>query len=247
MLLVLKNFCIIKSRELYEERMDGMRSFYLYFLFSYLTGNPLIALILVFAVYGLVDKLYFGFLPDFTKGVRANHQIKSHLRELTVNPQNAHAALTLGILYFEKKKYSQARDAFQHPKLEKDGTANYYYYLGMTMMELKEKVSGKTFIEKALEMDPRIGYGLPYIYLLKNEMDQGIPNKSTVEELEEKVERFGNTENLYRMAMVYRSLGNKEKAGEFFGKAIETYAYCPRGLKRIHRKWAILARLYRTI
>jgi tetratricopeptide (TPR) repeat protein len=229
-----------------EERMNGMRSFYLYFLFSSLTGNPLVALILVFVAYGFVDKLYFGFLPDFTKGFRTNHQIKTHLRELSVNPQNAQAALNLGILYFEKKKYSQALDALQHPRLEKDGTANYYYYLGMTMMELKEIGVGKTFVEKALKMDPRIGYGLPYIYLLRNEMNQETPNKKLIEELEENVERFGNTENLYRIAMVYRSLGSKEKAKEFFNKAIETYAYCPRGLKRIHRKWAILARLYRT-
>ena len=224
-----------------------MRSFYLYFLFSYMTGNPLIALILVAVAYGFVDKLYFGFLPDFTKGIRANHQIKNNLRTLTLNPENAHAALTLGILYFEKKKYKEALNFLQHPKLEKDGSASYYYYLGMTMMELKEIESGKTSIIKALEIDPRVGYGLPYIYLLKNEMNTSMPNINVVEDLEEKIERFGNTENLYRVGMVYRSLANKEKAKEFFAKAIETYHYCPRGLRRIHRKWAILSSIYRRI
>ncbi|WP_207727025.1 tetratricopeptide repeat protein [Anaerosolibacter carboniphilus] len=212
-----------------------------------MTGNPLIALVLVFFAYGLMDKLYFGFLPDFTKGIRANQQIKSNLKELTLNPQNAHAALTLGMLYFEKKKYREALNYFQHPKLEKDASASYHYYLGMTMMELKEIGLGKVSIEKALEMDPRVGYGLPYIYLLKNEMNQSIPDMNKIEDLEEKIERFGNTENLYRMGRAYRSLDNKEKAKEFFTKAIETYSYCPRGLKRLHRKWAILSRIYKGV
>jgi tetratricopeptide (TPR) repeat protein len=209
-----------------------------------MTGNPLVALILVIFAYGFVDKLYFGFLPDFTKGMRANHQIKSNLKALTLNPENSHAALVLGILYFEKKKYREALNVLQHSKLEKDGSASYYYYRGMTMMELKEIEAGKVSIIKALEIDPRVGYGLPYIYLLKNEMSKSTPDMNVVEDLEKKIESFGNTENLYRVGMVYRGLENKDKAREFFTKAIETYHYCPRGLRRLHRKWAILSRIY---
>lgn len=224
-----------------------MKSFYLYILLSMLTGNPLMAIILVFVIYALVDRYYFGFLPDFTRLFRRNIQIKNHLRELHVNPQNAHAAFSLGVLYFEKKKYGEALKYLEHPRLKNEDSASYFNYLGMTLMELDRVDEGKEYIVKALELEPRAGYGLPYVYLINNEMSQTVPDRNKINELEQKVERFANTEILYKLGMAYRKFGDREKARELFSKAITEYSYCPRGIRRLHRKWALLSRFRRVL
>lgn len=224
-----------------------MKGFLLYFLLSSVTGNPLMALVGVILIYALIDKFYLGFLPDFTKLFRRNRQIKNNLKILQVNGQNAQAAFSLGVAYFEKKKYEQALKYLQHPKLKDNETANFYYYMGMTLMELKRNDEGKEYIMKALEMNPRVGYGLAYIYLIDHEMKKHRPDTNIINDLEEKIERFANTENLYKLGRLYKKLGNKEKAKELFSKAIAEYSYCPKGIRRIHRKWAILSRVYKMI
>lgn len=224
-----------------------MKGFLLYFLLSSVTGNPLMALVGVILIYTLVDRFYLGFLPDFTKVFRRNHQIKNNLKTLQVNPQNAKAAFSLGVLYFEKKKYEMALKYLEHPKLKDNETANFYNYLGMTLMELKRNDEGKDCIMKALELNPKVGYGLPYIYLIDHEMKKHRSDSSIINDIEDKIERFANTENLYNLGKLYKKSGNNEKAKELFAKAIVEYSYCPKGLRRIHRKWAILSRIRRIV
>jgi tetratricopeptide (TPR) repeat protein len=220
-----------------------LRGFSLYFLVSLFTGNPMIAILAVVIFYLLVDRFYLGFLPDFTKVFRRNRDIKGYLREIKFNPQNARAAFSLGMLYFEKKRYEEALKFLEHPRLKDDSSANYYNYLGMTLIELKRAEEGEAYIIKALEMDSKLGYGLPYVYLINTQMSKKTPDTGRLRELEYKVQREANTENLYRVGMIYRRAGDRDKAREFFTKALEEYSYCPRGLKRLHRKWAILSRI----
>lgn len=224
-----------------------MKGFFLYYLLRMFTGNPLAAIIGVLLIYTIVDKAYLGFLPDFTKGFRKKRQIKNSLMELNVNPENAQAAFVLGEYYFEKKKYEKALKYLSHHKLQKDESAKYYHYLGMTLMELGKTEEGKKYIEKALELNPRVGYGLPYIYLIDDEMKRHTPNKNKINAWEEEVERFGNTENLYKLGMIYKKQGDKETAKKLFSKVLIEYDYCPKGIRRIHRKWAILARVGKAI
>ena len=220
-----------------------MKSFMLFYLLSMFTGNPFMALIGVIIIYALADKLYFGFLPDFTKSFRRNRGIKKNIKALELNPQNAQAALSLGLLYVEKKRYKEAIQYLNHPKLKDNETANYLYNMGRSLMETGEISEGKEYIIKSLDLNPSVGYGLPYIYLLNSEMKSKSSNSEKIRDLEEKIERFSNTENLYKMGMIYKNLGNKDKAKRLFSKAITEYSYCPKGIRRIHRKWAILSRI----
>ncbi|TCO71840.1 tetratricopeptide repeat protein [Marinisporobacter balticus] len=224
-----------------------MKGFIIYFLLSSITGNPLMAFLGVIIIYSLIDRFYLGFLPDFTRIFRRNRQMKNSLKELQVNPQNASATFSIGILYFEKKKYEEALKYLEHPKLKDNETANFYYYMGMTLMKLKRSDEGKDYIMKALEVNPRIGYGLPYIALIDHEMEKYAPDRHIINDLEEKIEKFANTENLYKLGRLYKKLGNKEKAKNLFSKAMVEYSYCPKGIRRIHRKWAILSRVYKIV
>lgn len=224
-----------------------MKSFYLFYIISLFTGNPFLAIAAVLIIYVLIDRYYLGFLSGITGSFKKSSQIRISLGELNINPQNARAAYSLGVLYFERKRFKDALKYFEHPRLKDDGTAGYLDYLGMTLMELGRVEEGKNYILSALELDPRAGYGLPYIYLIEDELIRGSSDKHKINDLEQKIQRFSNTENLYKMGIVFKKFGNREKAVMFFSRALAEYSYCPRGIKRLHRKWAILARIQKAL
>ncbi len=217
-----------------------LKGFFLYYLLSLLTGNPIFGLVLLIFIYILLDKTYLGFLPDFSRTFRRNTRINALLSELQVNPANANAAQELGILYFEKKKYREALAFLQKAHEKVKNSARLYLYMGMAYMELGERESGRTALVKAVELDRKAGHGLPYIYLLRYEMEG---NNQPVTNMEDHFSDFANTENFYRMGMVYKKAGRVREAEEMFRCALEEYAYVPKPLRRLHRKWAILSRL----
>jgi tetratricopeptide (TPR) repeat protein len=61
--------------------------------------------------------------------------------------------------------------------------------------------------------------------------------------LKERIESFSNAENLYRMGMIYKKQGKSKQAAEMFHLALKDYTYCPRRLRKMHRRWAFLSRL----
>lgn len=212
----------------------------MYYLLSVLTGNPILGLVLLIFAYILLDKTYLGFLPDFSRPFRRNSLISTLRSELKVNPADANAAQELGILYFEKKKYWESLAFLQKAHEKVKNSARLYLYIGMANMELGEREAGLDALIKAVELDRKVGRGLPYIYLLRHEVEG---NSVPFPNLEAVFTNFANTENFYRMGMVYHKAGRVREAGEMFRRALDEYGYVPKNLRRIHRKWAVLSRV----
>ncbi|WP_418791454.1 tetratricopeptide repeat protein [Phosphitispora sp. TUW77] len=216
----------------------------LYFLLSFLTRSPLLALVIIFLIYVFMDRAYIGFLPDFLAPFKRNSRIKRLREVLRVNPVDAGAAQELGSIYLEKKNYSSALE-YLNKALEKvTNSPRLYLYLGIAYMELQQADQGKEFLEKALELDSRVGRGLVYIYLTRYELTHKGPGSDKLKQFADSFANFANTENLYRMGMVYKKTGNQQKANEMFHKALEEYSHVPGQLKKLHRRWAFLARLH---
>ncbi len=216
----------------------------LYFLLSFLTRSPFLALVIIFVIYVFMDRAYIGFLPDFVAPFRRNSRIR-HLREvLRINPADANAAQELGSIYFEKKDYRSALEFLNKALAKVTNSPRLYLYLGMAYMEVQQADTGKEALEKALQLDPRVGHGLPYIYLTRYELTCKEPELQKLKQLEDSFSGFANTENFYRMGMVYKETGDRQKAVELFRKALEEYSYVPGRLRKLHRRWALLARLH---
>lgn len=221
-----------------------LKGFALYYILSMITHNPILALILIFVFYAVADKAYFGFLPDFMAPLRRNSQIKSLLAELAVNPANAASAQEVGILYFERKRYNKALKYLTKAHERIKDSARLYLYLGMTYMELRQFDKGKEALDNAVTMEKKVGHGLPYIYLLQYELERQVLDSAAINQLEEGLTNFASTENFFRAGIVYKKQGNREKAREMFSLAVEEYQGVPKRMRRIHRKWAILAKLH---
>lgn len=221
-----------------------LKGFFLYYILTALTHNPLLSLVLLFVLYAVADRAYIGFLPDFFAPLKRSRQIKSLLADLALNPANAAAAQELGILFFEKKKYHKALEFLNKAGEKIHNSGRLYLYLGMTCLELNRPEDGKEALEKAVETDRKAGYGLPYIYLIRYELSRPDPNEVELDKLEADLQRFPSTENFFRLGMVYKNHGRHQKAQAMFRHALEEYASVPRGLRRLHRRWAILSRLH---
>ncbi len=218
-----------------------LKGFLLYYILSMLTGNPLLALAILVVLYIIMDKAYLGFLPDFSAPFRRNSRIRSLKAELEVNPANAGSAQELGIIFFEKKDYRKALTYLERANEKVHNSARLYMYKGMALVELNRPDEGKADLERSLELDPRVGHGLPYIYLLRYQLKRGEDPASTAV-LEEGLENFASTENFFRMGVVYKKQGKKQRARQMFENALDEYSYVPKRLRRLHRRWALLSR-----
>lgn len=221
-----------------------LKGFALYYILTMITHNPILALVLMFVLYAVADRAYFGFLPDFMAPLRRNSQIKSLLAELAVNPANAASAQEAGILYFERKRYNKALKYLTKAHEKIKDSARLYLYLGMTYMELEQFDKGKEALDNAVAIERKVGHGLPYIYLLQYELGRPVVVSEAIEKLEDGLTHFASTENFFRAGIVYKKQGNRKKAREMFSLAVEEYQGVPKRMRRIHRKWAILAKLH---
>lgn len=225
-----------------------MRNFYLYFLLYFLTGSFITPIIILFVIYLILDRMYFGLLSTYIiQPIKRRKRIKILLNELQINKTNASNALELGTLYFEARKYKKSIEYLNRAEERIDNSARLHTYKGMSLMEIKEYEKGREELQKALEKDSSVIYGLPYIYLLQYEMSKEPRNVAEIEKLEKSLDRYANTENFYRMGRIYRKFGDKQKALEMFKLSLRDYSYVQKKFRRPHRKWAFLSRFHKSL
>ena len=225
-----------------------MRNFYLYFLLYYLTGSFITPIIILLVIYLILDKMYFGLLSTYIiEPVKRRKRIKVLLTELQLNKTNASSALELGMLYFEAKKYFKSIEWLEKAEERIDNSARLNTYKGMSLMEIKEYEKGREELLKALEKDSSVIYGLPYIYLLRYEMSKEPKNRAEIDKLAKSVDKYANTENLYRMGRIYKKFGDKQKALEMFNQSLREYSYVQKKFRKPHRKWAFLSRFHKSL
>lgn len=223
-----------------------MNNTFLIYLILRLLGTPYFAVIIILVIIYLFDRFFIGVLPNIFAPIKRRSTSKRLESELKINPANASNAMELGILYFDRKRYSKALEYLNRAYERIKDSDRLFLYRGMALIENECKKEGVDNLRKAVEINEGTGYGLPYVYLLSNAMENPGISQDERKALQDKFWRYANTENLYRMGMMYKRHGEREKAREMFDNAIKEYSYCPRNLKKLHRRWALLSRLNRV-
>jgi tetratricopeptide (TPR) repeat protein len=98
-------------------------------------------------------------------------------------------------------------------------------------------------IRRALDINPRVKYGEPYLRLAAANRDQPEKALKLLEEL--RAIHSSSCEAYYRMGRIYQALGRREEARRAFDEAAEIYRTLPRYKRREERPWAIRSRLAR--
>lgn len=202
--------------------------------------NPLLALIVVLAVYALIDRWYIGALPDFMKPLSRWQKILKLKGELARSRNPGQTLYELGALQVESgamkdglQNLEKAHDLIhEHPDIE--------YYLGVARIKTGALEAGKKALADALNLNPKIKYGFPYVYLLEYSLAK-LEDERQVALYLDKIHEFGNPQMYYQAGIVFKNAGNQEKAKEMFQEARISFRSSPSFLRKQQRIYAIKA------
>ncbi|SMB96218.1 Tetratricopeptide repeat-containing protein [Desulfonispora thiosulfatigenes DSM 11270] len=218
-----------------------MRYFIYYYFLTRIIGNPIISLGILIIAFILVERKFIGIIPDIFKPLKRKRKIANLKSTIKLNPANINAYRELGSLYLEDNKYQKAEENFMKTLDKMDNYAETHFLLGKAYY-LQNKIDlGITELETAIDINPKIGYGEPYIYLLA-EAYSSKKNENNINDYIGNLHYYGTVETLYKAGEVISKYDQK-KAKEMFKKALEIYNGGPKYLKRLYRRWAILARI----
>lgn len=216
-----------------------MRGLFGFFLLQRLLGNPLIALLVLFVLYSLIDMRFVGLLPDVFKPLRQAGAIRRLRQSLELNPYDANAHLELGTILSEKRRWAQAVEHLETAAARLDNSQS-YFRLGAAYFHVGRLDEGKEALEKALQMNPKVGYGEPFVYLAEYQLKKG-GRIEDVEGLDEALVQYGSVDVLYRIGQLYEEAGDREKARSLYREALETHRGNPPFLRKKQRRTALKA------
>ncbi|MCZ8518119.1 MULTISPECIES: tetratricopeptide repeat protein [Paenibacillus] len=218
-----------------------MSKFLLFGLIFWLTGNPFVAIFVLLLIFYVLDRQFVGMTPSIFKPFQRMRRLSRLKEELRMNPHHTSTKLDIARIYMEQKKYENARELLLQVSAVMEDSADVLSELGICELHLGRPEEGERLILEALERNPRVKYGDPYLRL----------GEAYAERDKEKavyyLQRFrevnsSSCEAYYRLGLLYRQLGRDEEARSAFREAVELYRGLP-GYKRRHeRRWALLAR-----
>jgi tetratricopeptide (TPR) repeat protein len=142
-----------------------VRSLFLFAVLTWMTGNPILALVLVL----LVSAVTYGYLTARLFRVpRAIHRwraIRELGRAVALNPHDASAQADLGRLLVDAGDPARALSHLEIAHTRAPEVAETTYYLGAARLRLGNEASGRPLVEEALARDPRLGFVEPHLRL----------------------------------------------------------------------------------
>lgn len=215
----------------------------LFALLWLILGNPIVAVIIVLLLLYILDRRFVGLMPSITRPLQRMRRLSQLRAQIDVNPHDLSAKMQLARLLVEMKRYKSAREMLLEMQPNMEHSAEFWSELGACELALGRQDEGERHMERALEINPRVKYGEPYLRLAETFASRD-PAKAL-----DYLHRFrdihsSSCEALYRLGQLYLTLGKKEEAAQAFRECVDIYRALPRYMKRRERKWALLARFF---
>ena len=220
-----------------------MSKFILFYILYWLTGNPLLALLVIVVIILTVDRAYLSFIPDPFRALRASSRIGELRKIVSMNPYDGRSRKELGVLLVERGDFRKAAECFRgvETKMADDPEFNYYY--GLAESRSGDIAGGRELVDKALSASPGLKYGEPYLTMAEVYIDCR-DYRSALPLLERFVEiHSSSSRGFYRLGLVKMKLGMKDEGVEYLRKSIKAFKSAPLFKRRVDRKWALKARI----
>ena len=214
-----------------------MRTFFLFYLLSWLLGNPLLALILVAALFYFGEARLSGRYFNPAKFVTKRQTIADLKRRLSINDHDVASHNDLGRLLADDGRFDQALPHLHRAVSRMEESAETNYYLGLAMMETGDSQAGIEHIEKALSINPRFLYGEPYLALARHHSVQGRHREALEEAMDAVSLNTSSIEGWVLVGKANSELGEQSAAADAFAEAKKAFAHLPRYLKLPNRRW----------
>ncbi|MEW9698433.1 tetratricopeptide repeat protein [Paenibacillus sp. SI8] len=206
-----------------------------------LTGNPFIALIILLVILYVLDRRFVGLTPNIFRPFQLSRKASRLRQDLHANPHNTSAKLELARILIERKKYSEALPYLEQSLNMMQDSADVHYEIGLCCLKLGDLPRGESFMLKAIELNPRVKYGEPYLRL--GEALAAVSAEKAVTYMEQfRDVHSSSVEAYYRLGQLYQQLGRGEEAKRAYREALDIHRGLPRYSRRQQRRWALLAR-----
>ncbi len=214
-----------------------MRTFFLFVLLSWITGNPILAGAILLLLFAGSYLLYSRRLYRFRQTWRDVSRIRELRAELAVNPENAKARSDLGEMLARKGRFAEALTHLERAIARCDDQPDTNFYLGWTHLALGNLEEGRRYILRALELNPRFGYGEPHLrlgdfFFSRGEYKEAIPHYEAFRTI-----YSSGVEGLYKLGECYLAIGEREKGIEVLREAAVAFRSAPWYKRQEERAW----------
>ncbi len=211
----------------------------MFFIFlSWLTGNPLIAILILLIIVYFIDRRFVGVFPSISKPFKRYRTISKLRQQLNLNHFDVSSKRELARLLLEKKQYKEAYDLLEEVKPYSESSAEFWDDLGTALIGLDRPEEGEEQILHALSLNERVKYGQPYLHLATAFREKN-PEKALTYAAKFGEIQSSSSEACYLLGSLYHSLGRKEEAKQALNESIAIYRSLPKYKKRHERKWAL--------
>ncbi|WP_248924795.1 tetratricopeptide repeat protein [Paenibacillus hamazuiensis] len=210
-------------------------------LLWWVIGNPFVALLVLLVILYVLDRRFVGMTPSVVRPFALRRKLSALRTDLSLNPHNRSAKLEAARVRMELKQYAEAKKLLEELADADDGSADVLCELGICCLKLGEAERGEQLIVKALELNPRVKFGEPYLRL--GEAFAGSDPEKAIRYLKQFGEQHSSScEAYYRLGKLYKRLGREDEARRAFRETIDIYRGLPKYKKRTERRYALLAR-----
>ncbi|PIH61576.1 hypothetical protein CS562_02580 [Paenibacillus sp. LK1] len=215
-----------------------MIKFLIFGLLWRIVGNPFLAVIIFLIILYFLDRRYVGVMPSFMKPLKRMRNISRLRQQLAMSPNEVSSKLDLARLLMERKRYSEAHALLLELERPYEQSAEYWEALGTTELHLGQTEEGERHILQALDINPRVKYGRPYLTLAgafkDTHRDKALAYVQQFQEI-----HSSSSEAFYLLGSVYRSLGRTADAKQAYEQSLNVYRSLPKYKKRQERRWAV--------
>jgi len=216
--------------------------FFLFALLSWITGNPLLAFLVIIALS----------LPGWWAGSRYAWRLNQRMRAwgeagrlrrtLAVNPHDVKARTDLGAILVRHGRFREARAELEQAMPRADDLPEANYALGLCLLHDGEFERGRELVERALALNPKFGYGEPCIKLGDFRAERGEWEPAAGRYREATTIHSSSVEGWHKLGQALERLGQRAEARTALQEAIASYRNAPWYQRSEGRSWYRRAR-----
>jgi len=216
--------------------------FFLFAILTWITGNPLLAILVIIALS----------LPGWWAGSRYAWRLGRRMRAwgeagrlrraLAVVPHDVKARTDLGAILVRQGRFREARAELEQAMPRADDLPEANYALGLCLLHDGEFERGRELVERALVLNPKFGYGEPYLRLGDF--------RAARDEWEQAAERYrqatgihsSSVEGWFKVGQALNHLGRRDEGRSALQEAVSSYRTAPWYQRADGRPWVRRAR-----
>jgi tetratricopeptide (TPR) repeat protein len=212
-----------------------------------ITGNPVVAALIVIVFWGVADWYTFGFLRGGMRVVRNIQRVSRLSQLIEINPHDRKARADLGEALIALRRFERAIVVLK-PAVDADpDDANTLCLLGLACLGAGKAEQGELFIKSVLEADPKHRQGQPLLDLGRYRLARG-DARAAAEALREYLDVYASSvEGRYLLSRALLLSGDHARADAERQRAWTEYATALPFQRRAERLWAWRARPSRPL